>query len=147
MRPLDRSARRYHWLGTRVTDMVREPHAAIASQRSGQRVLDLTASDSDRARNAATELARQEPDRVARELDRLTVLAMPHDHAVDVSTRDPARFSFAHGGKDGHPFPVDRETYDRSIDYLKAAVSRARVGRADRVDALKRLSGWTAGGS
>jgi hypothetical protein len=35
MRPTDRSARRYHWLGSRVTDMVREPHAGIASQRAG----------------------------------------------------------------------------------------------------------------
>ncbi len=58
------------------------------------------------------------------------------------SARDPARFSFAHGGKDGHPYPVDRETYDRSIHLLREAVDDARVGRTDRVKALKRLAGW-----
>jgi hypothetical protein len=40
------------------------------------------------------------------------------------STRDPARFAFAHGGKDGTPFPVDRETYDRMIETLKDASDR-----------------------
>jgi hypothetical protein len=60
------------------------------------------------------------------------------------SARDPARFSFAHGGKDGHPYPVDRETYDRSIEWLREAVARARVGRTDRVDAMRRLARWDA---
>ena len=55
------------------------------------------------------------------------------------SFRDPARFSFAHGGKDGHPFPVDRETYDRSIAWLRDAVGRARVGSSDRLRALRSL--------
>jgi uncharacterized protein len=56
------------------------------------------------------------------------------------STRDPARFAFAHGGKDGTPFPVDRATYDRTIDALHHAMARAHVERSERVDALKRLS-------
>jgi hypothetical protein len=56
------------------------------------------------------------------------------------STRDPARFSFAHGGKDGHPFPVDRETYDRTIQVLSSAVQRAKVDRSEKVEALKRLA-------
>ena len=56
-----------------------------------------------------------------------------------VSTRDPARFAFAHGGKDGTPFPVDRETYDRTIDVLRRAMASARVDRSEKVDALKRL--------
>ncbi|HEX6307063.1 MAG TPA: DUF763 domain-containing protein [Longimicrobiales bacterium] len=55
------------------------------------------------------------------------------------STRDPARFSFAHGGKDGFPFPVDRLTYDRSIELLTDAVSRARIGSVERLKALQRL--------
>jgi hypothetical protein len=58
------------------------------------------------------------------------------------ATRDPATFSFAHGGKDGTPYPVDRETYDRTIDFLSTAVSRSRAGRSDRLDALKRLQGF-----
>jgi hypothetical protein len=55
------------------------------------------------------------------------------------STRDPARFAFAHGGKDGTPFPVDRETYDRTIDALHQAMAHARVDRSEKLDALKRL--------
>ena len=61
-------------------------------------------------------------------------------YGTPASTRDPARFAFAHGGKDGIPFPVDRETYDRTIDTLHRATARAHVDRSERVDALKRLS-------
>jgi hypothetical protein len=61
-------------------------------------------------------------------------------HGAEPSFRDPARFSFAHGGKDGHPFPVDRQTYDQSIDVLKEAVARAKVGDRERLDAIKRLN-------
>jgi uncharacterized protein len=60
-------------------------------------------------------------------------------YGTPVSTRDPARFAFAHGGKDGTPFPVDRETYDRTIDVLHRAMTSARVDRSEKVDALKRL--------
>ncbi len=56
------------------------------------------------------------------------------------SFRDPARFSFAHGGKDGHPFPVDRQTYDQSIAILRAAVERAKLGDREKMDAIKRLN-------
>lgn len=45
-----------------------------------------------------------------------------------------------HGGKDGHPFPVDRETYDKSIAFLRDAVQRARLDSREKTDALKRLS-------
>jgi hypothetical protein len=58
------------------------------------------------------------------------------------SFRDPARFSFAHGGKDGHPYPVDCSTYDRSIDFLKRALWSARVGRTEKLKAMKRLNSF-----
>ncbi len=61
-------------------------------------------------------------------------------YGAKASVRDPARFSFAHGGKDGYPYPVDRATYDRSIEFLRGAVARAKVGDRERVDALKRLA-------
>jgi hypothetical protein len=61
-------------------------------------------------------------------------------HGTPASTRDPARFSFAHGGKDGHPYPVDRATYDRTSDVLRSAVNRAKVENSERVAALKRLA-------
>jgi hypothetical protein len=60
-------------------------------------------------------------------------------YGTPASTRDPARFAFAHGGKDGTPFFVDRETYDKTIDTLRAAVTRAGIDRSERVRALKRL--------
>jgi hypothetical protein len=60
-------------------------------------------------------------------------------YGTPASTRDPARFSFAHGGKDGTPFPVDIDTYDKTVDVLRAAVNRANIDRSERVKALKRL--------
>jgi uncharacterized protein len=60
-------------------------------------------------------------------------------YGTTASTRDPARFSFAHGGKDGTPFPVDIETYDKTVDVLRAAVNKANIDRSERVKALKRL--------
>jgi hypothetical protein len=62
-------------------------------------------------------------------------------YGVKASVRDPAKFSFAHGGKDGYPYPVDRETYDRSIEMLRQAVNRARIGDREKLDALRRLAG------
>ncbi len=58
------------------------------------------------------------------------------------SFRDPARFSYAHGGKDGHPYPVDRETYGQSIEVLRRAVSAAKMGEYDRTRALRRLAAF-----
>jgi uncharacterized protein len=61
-------------------------------------------------------------------------------YGAEASFRDPARFSFAHGGKDGFPYPVDRPGYDKSIAVLKRAVRNARLGRTDQIDALRRLA-------
>ena len=61
-------------------------------------------------------------------------------HGVPASLRDPAAYSFAHGGKDGHPYPVDRDTYDHTIAFLEGAVRHARLGEPDRLDALRRLA-------
>jgi hypothetical protein len=59
------------------------------------------------------------------------------------SVRDPVSYAFAHGGKDGTPFPVDRATYDATIESLRRALAEARAGRTDKVQALKRLAGHT----
>jgi hypothetical protein len=195
MREGDGTARRYHWLGSRVNDFVNEPHAAIASDAREQTVLNLVAAESAGARASSAEFARLEPRLVDREIARVITLALPSRHWVDIerdinpahlrrvllatyeanpqsyeqllavpgvgakavralamvaevvygapaSMKDPARFSFAHGGKDGFPYPVDREVYDHSIDWLRAALDRAKIGRSDRLDALKRLSEW-----
>ncbi|MBP1746379.1 MAG: hypothetical protein H6Q54_994 [Deltaproteobacteria bacterium] len=56
------------------------------------------------------------------------------------SFQDPARFSFAHGGKDGYPFPVDKKTYEKSIDFLKMCLDKSKVGDREKITAFKRLS-------
>jgi uncharacterized protein len=53
---------------------------------------------------------------------------------------DPARFSFAHGGKDGHPFPVPLKVYDETITVLKSAVEKSRIGLMDKQKAIRQLS-------
>jgi uncharacterized protein len=60
-------------------------------------------------------------------------------HGAPCRFSDPARFSLAHGGKDGHPFPVPLEVYDRTISVLKQAVSAARLGQTEKLDAICRL--------
>jgi uncharacterized protein len=54
--------------------------------------------------------------------------------------QDPARFSFAHGGKDGHPFPVPLKVYDETINFLQNAVNRSKLGFTDKAKAIKSLS-------
>jgi hypothetical protein len=195
MREHDGNARRYHWLGSRVSDFVNEPHAAIASDAQEQTVLNLVAAESADSRTASAEFARLEPRLVDREIARVITLALPDRHWVDVrkdinpahlrkvllstyeaapqnfeemlavpgvgakavralalvaevvygspaSVKDPARFSFAHGGKDGHPYPVNRDVYDHSVEWLREAVSKAKIGRSEQLHALKRLADW-----
>src|SRR5918998_1724461 len=61
-------------------------------------------------------------------------------HGTSASMRDPARFAFAHGGKDRTPFPVDRATYDRTIEILGSAINRSAVDRSEKVQAFRRLA-------
>ena len=60
-------------------------------------------------------------------------------HGAPCRFSDPARFSLAHGGKDRHPYPVPVAVYDRTLSVMKAAVSAARLGREERLDAIRRL--------
>lgn len=60
-------------------------------------------------------------------------------HGAPARFSDPARYSLAHGGKDGHPYPVPRVIYDETIRVMKDAVGRARLGQSDRLFALRRL--------
>ncbi len=61
-------------------------------------------------------------------------------YGTPYSVKDPVRFSFAHGGKDGHPHPVDRACYKETIQFLHTMVERARLGYEDKTVALRRLS-------
>ncbi|MDQ7844199.1 MAG: DUF763 domain-containing protein [Armatimonadota bacterium] len=195
MRPEDRTARRYHWLGERVESFVREPHAAVCCDLRAE-TLNLVAAEGEEARGAMAALARRPAGELANHLERLSHLALPSRHAIlardlnparlsgvflhtyeaqpqtfeallglpkvgaktlralallsellagaPLSWRDPARYAFAHGGKDGIPFPVDRLTYDRTTGILEEAVRRARIGEPERLRALRRLQAFVA---
>lgn len=60
-------------------------------------------------------------------------------HGAPARFRDPARFAFADGGKDGHPFPVPIKVYDETISIMQTAVQKAKVGHSDKQDAIRKL--------
>ncbi len=60
-------------------------------------------------------------------------------HGAPSRFSDPARFSFALGGKDGHPFPVPLKTYDESLSVLRRALDSAKLGHTEKVDGFRRL--------
>jgi hypothetical protein len=60
-------------------------------------------------------------------------------HGTPSRFEDPARFSFAHGGKDGHPFPVPTKVYDETIQTLENALNRAKIGHSEKNEAIKQL--------
>jgi hypothetical protein len=60
-------------------------------------------------------------------------------HGAPYRFSDPARFSLAHGGKDRHPYPVPLKVYDETLRVLKSAVQKAKLGREEELQALKRL--------
>ncbi|MCK4417691.1 MAG: DUF763 domain-containing protein [Candidatus Latescibacteria bacterium] len=72
-------------------------------------------------------------------LPRSTWLSSNDTSSSSSSFRDPARYSFAHGGKDGHPYPVDRTNYDGNIQILETAISKAKMGNREKLEAIKRL--------
>ena len=63
-------------------------------------------------------------------------------HGAPSRFNDPARFSFAHGGKDGHPFPVPLKTYDESLNFLRASLDTAKMGDQDKLDGFRRLNSF-----
>jgi uncharacterized protein len=239
-----RYARRYHWLSEQMPSFVSEPHAAVACD-SRNPTLNLVAGEGEKHRQAVTNLSREHPDRILREirpllqepelplfagLDSSPPLAasrspqqfseqdaacegqlsiereaasekaryiLPARHSLGLSDleptslkkvliktyerqastfeelvgepgigphalrslsliaeviyqagacrRDPAAYSFAHGGKDGHPYHVNRQLYDANIDRLRQAISRAKVGQADKVESLRALGKFCSG--
>jgi len=194
MNEADRYARRYHWLGEKVSDFVCEPEAAICTQTRGE-ALNLVATESAEARDVITQVAAEEkPDKIVSQLNRLKILNLPRRAHISledihpdrlgkiflsayerkprsfesllaleglgaktlralsliselvydtpVSLRDPASFSFAHGGKDGYPYPVDKQTYDNSIQFLTQALEKAKIGDSEKLEAFRRLRAW-----
>jgi hypothetical protein len=64
-------------------------------------------------------------------------------HGAPLSFRDPVTYSFAVGGKDGWPYPVDRNAYDRSVTFLEKGIRDAKLGNKEKLDALRRLDSWS----
>jgi len=64
-------------------------------------------------------------------------------HRAPSRFSDPAHFSFAHGGKDGHPFPVPLKTYDESLGVLRRSLNAARLGYAEKLEGFRRLDRLT----
>ncbi len=211
------SARRYHWHSENVNDLVSEPHSGISSPVTLEKVLDLTAKKSGKAREISTELVqagyatlmkditllRKYSSRLSQTAkfqnsagEQLTLLNLEtrefkyhpvlHEdfakskylekvlakvteekpssyeslvamagvgpktvralalvgeiiYGAQPSYEDPARYSFAHGGKDATPYPVDRKTYDETIMMLGKAVRKTKLPLADKQKALGRL--------
>jgi len=194
MNEMNRYARRYHWLGEKVSDFVCEPEAAICAQSKAE-VLNLVALESEKSRAVITQVAaEQKPDGIVSQLDKLKTLNLPrraHASLEDIhparlskiflnayerkprnfesllaldgmgpkalralsliselvydtpaSPRDPASYSFAHGGKDGYPYPVDKQTYGKSIQFVAQALGKARIGDKEKLKAFRRLRAW-----
>ena len=60
-------------------------------------------------------------------------------HGAPSRFNDPARFAFAHGGKDGHPAPVPLKTYDESLNFLRTSLDAAKLGHTEKLDGFRRL--------
>ena len=222
MNTADKKARRYHWCSTNLRSFVEEPHSGVVGDNKGK-ILNLTDSQADKARNLILEMSREEPDRMLREIVQIEKpasemillqdgkvesksvvqgelfpeltnersIVMPAHHEVreqNVDLKrlggvlataynsqpkdfeellltpglgprtlqslalvseviygtpsrftDPARFSFAHGGKDGHPFPVPLKIYDESIRILRDSIEKSKLGYKDKSDCIRRL--------
>lgn len=192
-----RYARRYHWLSTDLSDFVCEPHKAVCCDASGE-TLNLVAREGEDNRLASCRLAVEHPDKVLREVKKMTGLDLPERHYVagrDInpeklytillktyeaqpanfeallslrgigpkalrslallseliygappSFKDPVRYSYAHGGKDGHPYPVARDVYDGTIQFLKEIVNESKIGPTDKKQAFRQLAAFCASG-
>jgi hypothetical protein len=112
-------------------------HDVRASDVDARRLYGNLAAAADRGPTDFTELLLT-PGVGARTVRALAMVA-EIVHGAPFRFTDPARFSFAHGGKDRHPFPVPLRVYDETIRVLKSAVSNARLGREEELGALKRL--------
>ena len=197
----DRTARRYHWLSDNVTSFVVEPHNAIVCDAKREKALNMTAKNSEGARKASVDIAKEPPNKTmrlfeaARPLQQkslrewlpqnssqqpIAILQMPrginwkrlkqvyefqpknYEELLSVkgvgpatvrglalvaelvygekpSWEDPVKYSFAYGGKDGVPYPVNRRAMDESIHLLRQTVQAAKIGDREKAHSLQRL--------
>ncbi|MCX7757390.1 MAG: DUF763 domain-containing protein [candidate division WOR-3 bacterium] len=186
-----RWARRYHWLSWEVKDFVVEPHKAIVCHQKGQ-ALNMVATESEKAREIATLIACEKPEKTVKIITKIKEIKLPQRHFITLtdinqihlkkiltetyynqpknfkellsisgvgpktiralalmseliyktqpSYTDPVIYSFAHGGKDGHPYPINRREYDKSIMILETAIRQAKLGYNEKLSLLRKLS-------
>lgn len=190
-------ARRYHWISEGIENFIDEPHTGICCDRIENKVLDMTAKDSEETRKISLDLVKDNPIHLENFFKKninqqklISEFTMPTHHPIldidigkngmkvlqkayeiqpesyeelvslrgigpkkiralalisdliygaEPSWKDPVKFSFTHGGKDGFPYPVDRKTYDNSIRILKDAVEQAKLERNEKLYAIRRL--------
>lgn len=197
----DKTARRYHWLSSKVKSFVEEPHSGIATQKLKDVVLNMIAKKSKEARKTSVDLVRGKVSHLKKDFILLkkthqksllhffekpieipTYLKMPKNvnwkaleeaydfqpknyeeligikgigpatvrglalvsqliYGKEVSWKEPIRYSYAYGGKDGVPRPVDKKAMDESIKTLKAFIEQARLKNKEKLSALRRLKG------
>lgn len=183
----NRMARRYHWYSENINSFVNEPHNAVCGENQGL-ILNLTHHEADITRDKILSLAKERPDKIIKEAQKLimpkhhdvraddvdlkklgSTLALAYEsdltnfesllltkglgpktirsltfvseiiHGTPSRFKDPARFSMAHGGKDGHPYPVQTSVYDDSLKILKRSIEKAKIDQTDRLKAIKKI--------
>ena len=194
-------ARRYHWMGEEVDDLLLDPHSGISCDLKTPQTLNMTDKESKSAQKISVDLINDNPDHLRQYFKRkdnqmlLEDFTMPSHHPVldmditdkefevlknaweiqpenyeelillqgigpkkiralalisdlvygePASWKDPVKYSFTHGGKDGFPYPVDKEVYDNSIQTIKDALDQARIKKDEKLKAIKRLDDFIA---
>ncbi|MCA9545329.1 MAG: DUF763 domain-containing protein, partial [Myxococcales bacterium] len=135
----------------RATDALRElqgaPHAthlrlpadhAVHARHIDERRFHATLAAAAKADPADFEALLLTPGLGARTLEALALVSEVI-HGAPSRFSDPARFALAHGGKDGHPFPVPTRVYDATLRVMRDAVQAARLGQDDKLAAIKAL--------
>ncbi len=218
MNPINRTARRYHWISDNVKSFILEPHSGIISEHKSANVLNMTSIDSADNQRTCVDLATGNTDNLRSSVSKVSsVLASRRGDTLDrwfisnsvsedehngnnnfiehyemprklnwdlfkriydihpqnyeqlisisgfgpatvralsligeiiygskASWQDPVKYNFAHGGKDGVPYPVARNVYDNSIRYLASAIEGAEIEREERIQSLKKLAEYLA---
>ena len=137
-------ARRYHWMGEEVNDLLLEPHSGISCDVKTPETLNMTDKEFEVLKNAWEIQPENYEELILLKgigPKKIRALALISDlvYGEPASWRDPVKYSFTHGGKDGFPYPVDKEVYDNSIQTIKDALDQARINKDEKLKAIKRL--------
>ena len=220
LNPLDKMARRYHWISDNLKKFVSEPHTGIIGKCKIANTLNMTSIDSEENQKVCVELATGNINNLKSSMYKVAAInktkqektldawietyklngkykvdnktnsqtehyEMPrrldwsvfkriydiqpqnYEQLVSISGvgpaairalsligeiifgtkaswQDPVKYNFAHGGKDGVPYPIARKTYDKSISYLSSAIESAEIEREQKIRALKNLAEYSS---